>query len=867
MTPDATSPTAGQRLAVDQLHDLAAEGDAVEVVATADAAGPTGFVPAEIALDCSGTPHASRGITLRARERFTVWVPQLFPFCPPAVQVSHTRWAGTPHVQWGSVLCLYVAPSTEWVPADGMRGLVERLALWLDRASLGQLDPDDQPLHPPVAYPSATAGLVVLRADLGDLAPPATMVRRHAGTSLVGPHTGELQHQHRLLAGVCEWRGADRLDVVDWCTRHEWLRRCLAGELDRTAAGYPVVGALVVLTDGEMAFEYPSRVAQLMNGLEELGVGRADFLDALAEITAANHYLASRRGDAGAGSPLNVLVGTPSRRGGTAPLRQHLVCWQIDNIGRRIAEGLLWSGSQDEIRAELGRRIRALSAEWLAAAEAAWASVMEARPEVTARRDTGSAAEWLAGRRVLILGCGALGAPIADCCVRAGVSQVTVVDNGVVTPGILVRQPYADTDIGTAKALALANRLNTVRHDQPVVPLVGSALEITLSEQLTPPNVDLVIDATADAAVASLLELRRSAARSAWPPVLSVVVGHDARRGVVTVAKPNATGAGRDILRRLTLVSRAQHAARLQDVADDIFPTDTRTELFQPEPGCSSPTFTGSAAELTALAGQLLDAGIRALAGPDAREAGLPMAAAIVRLDTSLSLGPRVAGLDWLGWPNDDTVADQADGYEVRISRVARSQLRTECRRGARLRGKPVETGGLLIGRIDDACKCIWVDDASGPPPDSRLSAFHFEHGIQGVPELIDYYRRRSRMAATYLGMWHCHPSGETAPSRTDRASMHALVGAAVGGPPRALILIIGGEPERWNAWLDRGDRPEVFTQLISRRSLPADVAAPPPIPAAHEGSSWPGGWATQRTRRLDGGLLARLRRRLRRRR
>jgi hypothetical protein len=98
------------------------------------------------------------------------------------------------------------------------------------------------------------------------------------------------------------------------------------------------------------------------------------------------------------------------------------------------------------------------------------------------------------------------------------------------------------------------------------------------------------------------------------------MIGHDARRGVATIARSEATGAGRDLLRRLALAARGQHADVLQDIAADFFPTEPRTATFQPEPGCSSPTFTGSAADLAALSGQLFDVGLRALvAGVPAR--------------------------------------------------------------------------------------------------------------------------------------------------------------------------------------------------------------------------------------------------------
>src|SRR5207245_8110236 len=160
-------------------------------------------------------------------------------------------------------------------------------------------------------------------------------------------------------------------------------------------------------------------------------------------------------------------------------------------------------------------------------------------------------------------------------------------------------------------------------------------------------------------------------------PVMSVMIGHDARRGVVTVAKSGATGAGRHILRQLSRAGRDQDAGKLGDIAADFFPTHPRTRMFQPEPGCSSPTFTGSAADLAALAGHLFDVGMRALSGDGAKEATEPMVAAAVRLD-DVSDGARRSGVVWFGWPNDQLSDDSEGNYEVRISQPALARQRAE---------------------------------------------------------------------------------------------------------------------------------------------------------------------------------------------
>jgi integrative and conjugative element protein (TIGR02256 family) len=800
-----------------------------------------------ISLDCAGTPSAADGLRLRKRERFVLLIPAGFPFDMPFIFVPHHRWAGIPHVQWACQLCIYAAPSIEWVPADGMFGLVERLVLWLERAALGELDPDDQPLHPPVAYVSGENGVMVVRADLGDLAPRvADPGRRRRGAPQSVASRPGVDASYQLVVGITTAYSDDRLDVIEWVSRHEWLRRFNAGELPAERDGGPIAGALAVLSDREMSFEYPKQAAALVAALEASGVPRDELFTAIGEVAAINYALGCRRAgdDPVSPTPLHLFVGTPSRRLADGLLRQHLVCWRFDDVGRLVAENIVLADSDLPVLARLGDLAQQVLPGWIATADTSWVRVMEARNEITIRRDINSSAEWIRGLRVLVLGCGALGGPIAEFCVRGGAAEVQILDNDVVTPGILVRQPYVDSDIGLPKSLALATRLNRVRTDEPVRPAVGTAQAVVLADGASPPDVDLVIDATADAAVASLLELRRSHSRDTWPPLMSVMIGHDARRGVVTVAKRGATGGGRHLLRRLALAGRGQHAGRLDDVVADFFPAEARSATFQPEPGCSSPTFTGSATDLAALAGHLFDAGLHALTGDGSGASTLPMVAAIARLG-EVTAGPGRPGTMWLGWPNDHVCNEAENGYEVRISKPALARMRAEVRRGVRLRGPKIETGGVLLGQVDDACRCVWIDDVSGPPPDSLLSAVHFDHGVEGVEELVAYHRDRSGRLTTFVGMWHSHPYGEAAPSPTDQVGMRILVTPMANSPSRALILIVGGDETTWTSWVGGGRAPDIFVQLVTRDADNAPRKAPP-APESHRTEGWPGGWGSR---------------------
>ena len=64
---------------------------------------------------------------------------------------------------------------------------------------------------------------------------------------------------------------------------------------------------------------------------------------------------------------------------------------------------------------------------------------------------------------------------------------------------------------------------------------------------------DLIIDATADAGVRSAIERQRRADGRPWPPLVTMVIGHDATRGLVTVSLPGSTGAGGSALRQVAL--------------------------------------------------------------------------------------------------------------------------------------------------------------------------------------------------------------------------------------------------------------------------------------------------------------------------
>ncbi|MGE3108708.1 MAG: ThiF family adenylyltransferase [Phycisphaerales bacterium] len=114
----------------------------------------------------------------------------------------------------------------------------------------------------------------------------------------------------------------------------------------------------------------------------------------------------------------------------------------------------------------------------------------------------------LRGSRVLLVGCGALGCPVADLLVRAGVGRITIVDRDVVERTNLQRQTLfdeADAIAGRSKAEAAAARLRRVNSRVIVDAVVAD---------FSPRNAEPLLEGAPDAVVGSDAPTAPDAARS-----------------------------------------------------------------------------------------------------------------------------------------------------------------------------------------------------------------------------------------------------------------------------------------------------------------------------------------------------------------
>ena len=198
-----------------------------------------------------------------------------------------------------------------------------------------------------------------------------------------------------------------------------------------------------------------------------------------------------------AGEPVHLVVGLPMRRAADGTAKLHIAVWSTEKEVAKLLSSALPKEGDDETlaagRAKFAQDLYGL----LADCPIAWSHVLDDRPEIIVRRDLKTVAACLKDKRMLILGCGALGSWTAELAARAGAAAIDLVDNGIVKPGLLVRQNYRLADIVSNKAAALHTRLLDVSPSLSVEHFDQDALAFIRSDEARFESYDLVIDYTA----------------------------------------------------------------------------------------------------------------------------------------------------------------------------------------------------------------------------------------------------------------------------------------------------------------------------------------------------------------------------------
>jgi hypothetical protein len=687
---------------------------------------------ATVSLRIGAIQTSEGGLDLRERENFIVSIPPEFPFDRPQISVSHLRFAGFPHVIWGKTLCIYQS-SVEWNPSDGLFGFFDRLRLWIGRAAINEMDPIEGPLEPPHYATDFSKKPFVIRVNA-----PCS-----AGEFWIG------------LAVLKEYD--NRIELVGWDDlSHDWPQQ---GQL-----------AFAVMLPEPLPMEFPSKGADLFRELKNAGMSR----ERIVKHIALAAYLTSD------GEPIHLVLGLPMRRGVDGSRRLHIAVWVTEAKEAQTLRLSLPKDTDPEEILNIRDKLRDSLTSIFELSTIKWCKILEDRDEIVLRRDNGTPFAWFVRKKALILGCGALGSWVAEMAARARPDMIHVVDNGVVKPGVLARQNFELQDIGSNKADALVRRLRAISYGCGDIVAHNHEAHAFVTENVTRlKDYDVVFDCTASSIFQMKLERDWERFSRHSPLFVSLVVDAQSRHCLCVVIPKESTGGVWDAY--LSLKRRLCIDGNRPEITTAFYSELSAEQMFQPEPGCSDPTFVGSTADVTGLVSGALNVALCklgtenfstgiALSAPDAaRHAGAPECVKLPQFYQTL-----------------------AGEYRVRIALSAFAQARAWVSQNNRSRSSDHETGGLLWGVWDDAAQVVWVFDMSGPPPDSQHNPAHFICGVTGTVE--EHRRRvaRTHGVCGFVGYWHTHPNIPSDQSIADIGSMATLVSSIGLNQKRALMLIFG---------------------------------------------------------------------------
>ncbi len=721
--------TPGQQQALRELAQLqSTDPDALEIIG--QPIDKANWVTVHVSIRIGLVETREGGLDLREREYFFLSIPSGFPFDKPELWVDHDRFAGFPHVCWRKFLCLYQS-AIEWNPADGLYGFFNRMARWLTQAALNDMDPLQGPLEPPHFVVDSGLRPLVVRAN--------------------APVTPSVQ----WIGWAALAKFADRLELTGWSRFEE-------------PPGTGRIAPAIFLAE-PLPMEFPQLGRDLFEELLRRGIDREVLLFLLTMSALA----------APAGESAYIVIGLPMRRAHDGSPRQHISMWATaPNYADSLRRVLPEATDSDELRNLRGALADSIY-NLFEVTDISWCRVLEDRDEIVVRRDSHSPMAWYSAKRVLILGCGALGSWAAEMIARARPAAIDLVDNTIVKPGLLARQNYVLDDIGSPKAEALARRLSGLCHGAIIQGFKREAHGFMLEEPSRLRGYDLIVDCTASSIFSMKLDRDWRTTRSCIRRLVSFVIDAHAQRTIgISLGTESDDGPWSAYIRLKYKLSAEENQKSITAAFYGPLATEA---LFQPEPGCSDPTFSGSMGDVSRLAATALNALVGTYV--DDRPAR-----AISCVLPGADGG--AAHLNVYSLPRVDVAL--TEGYRVLISTKALNQARAAVRQNRRLRTPRHETGGLLWGYWDEAARIILVFDASGPPPDSRHDPAHFICGTAGT-EVEHVYRMESSFGACgFIGLWHTHPEVPPVQSGEDIAGMATLVARAGQNRRRALMLIFG---------------------------------------------------------------------------
>lgn len=389
------------------------------------------------------------------------------------------------------------------------------------------------------------------------------------------------------------------------------------------------------------------------------------------------------------------------------------------------------------------------------------------------RRAAGFDATTLASK-IVLAGCGSLGSKIGMHLGRAGFGQFAFVDTDWLSPHNMARHALLVKDFAatTSKAQLMQAAFADLSHvtcqsyEGDFAALLDDKTDF---ESMGCHEAQLIIDATASLKVL---------AAEILSPLLDAAPGRLVR--VLMYGQGRCT---------VVFVEGASRSCRIDDLTASLF------NACRMDPALRR-----------AIGGETSDP-VRLLVGDNCSSMTTPMPDSVVSRSAALA-GMRIEGLLRNGVPDAASlsfgVTDESgigvtwrdivvrrtevlrctlgSGWTVRVPHWVADGIAIDARHW-----RDIETGGALIGHLNEATRTIVIGGLVDAPPDSQRAAARFVLGTEGLVPALAKAHEDSLGYLHFVGTWHSHPMGG-GHSLIDRATLARLSEIAPDMPMVSLI-------------------------------------------------------------------------------
>ena len=720
------------------LH-LISEHPGVDAVGVAELDKASGIVTVEVTFavnlpsEWRGRGESSSGVRLREEVRFEF--PGGFPLDPPELSLRADFSRNLPHMQpWlvdgRPAPCIYDGDLAELLHREGMAGILNQTAVWLERAALGTLIDPDQGWEPVrrdsfrdvlVADADFLRGLVDRRGGHRFLEMEYLRSSGVDGSPVVHGQIGSARPpvNRRSVGGLFGERG-DSGEPPLWCGRS----LALVVWPGKHPSGEPIINDT-----------YLPETVQDVDGLRE----RAALYGCRKELDAGLNWLRTCMSGWPPSGPYTMAVILLARRpfaviGSASPIE---LCPYLMEIA---PPRLLRDGEATVVRAAAHRNT--ISRDLLAR---------------MAGLDAGAEApSWT------LVGAGSLGSKIALHLARAGNGPSAVIDRSGMAPHNAARHALVPATgelqifWNDAKARMLAQALQGL--DRTATPLAADAARMLVSGEHARDAWSKRSWAVVNATASPIVREAFGASDALPARVIETSLFAGGRAGIITVEGPDRNPSTTDLMTEFYAILGEQ-----PDLASIVFDRDPSVSRQETGQGCGSLTMTMSDGRLSLFAAAMSEHLLVR------QRQGLP------KEDGELLIGQLSEdglGLAWRAHrvsPSIVVPTRNGEAWKVHVHPRALSRMQEEVSRWP-----DVETGGVLMGRLSEVSRVAHVVDVIEAPEDSRLASDEFVLGTEGLQQRMREYSETVGWSLYCLGTWHSHlsPGG---PSAKDRATARAV--------------------------------------------------------------------------------------------